>query len=261
MKKLLIFASIMAFFIAGCSKTESVNVLRLPTGPIGEFIILKSGSLVGQNSSKLFGSVEFGIDGSNNYLVHLLSDFTTDFGSNINTLILSKNGVYDTKTDVPITLLNSNGEKYFKISLLEYNTFSNLILLNTAANVTIASSALKSVISNNPIGAFTVQRTGIFVTQASSPATSGTVQIGTDAAGVQWLKFNANFVTETASGAAVVDLSKGSVYADNTVIAIGAINKIGEQYFKITTPVGNEYTHVIIWCMAAKIPFGNAPLK
>ena len=115
--------------------------------------------------------------------------------------------------------------------------------------------------SATPVGTFTVQRTGTFVHQNGSPTTSGTVQIGLDANGAQWLKFGADFVTETTSGAAIVAMSKSVTYSDNTVTSVGSLSKKGEQYYKITTPLGNEFTHVIIWCAAAKIPFGNAPLK
>jgi len=122
------------------------------------------------------------------------------------------------------------------------------------------TSIIPDTSSSVPVN-FSVQRTGTFVTQSSSPATSGTAQIGLDAAGAQWLKFNSDFITETTSGNAIVVLSKSVNYSENTVLAVSAISKNGEQYFKVSTPIGTEYSHIIIWCMAAKIPFGNAPLK
>ncbi len=253
--------SLAIIFFSACSKVDTTSIPNNSTSPSGAFTAIKSGTINSQNGSATSGTIEVGVDAANNYLLHLKSDFKSDFGTGAVTLILSKTGAYNSATDSLISLVSTNGDQYYKISANSFSSFDYFIVYCYAAKESFGVAALKTATSTTPVGNLTVQRTGTFINQNGSPATSGTVQIGLDAAGAQWLKFGADFVTETTSGAAIVALSKNATYSDNTVISVGAMNKKGEQYYKVSTPVGNEYTEIIIWCAAAKIAFGHAPLK
>jgi hypothetical protein len=114
--------------------------------------------------------------------------------------------------------------------------------------------------TDQPVGAFTATRTGSLVAQNGTP-TAGTVQLGTDTKSTVFLKLNSNYKSDYHSGAVTLYLSKGATYKTETVQLISGVSKDGEQYFKVTPSVGNEFTHLIVWCSAAKIPFGNAELK
>ena len=114
--------------------------------------------------------------------------------------------------------------------------------------------------SDQPVGAFTAQRTGSLVAQGGTP-TQGTAQLGTDTKGTSFLKLGSNFKSDYHTGTVTLYASKGSVYAPSTVQLISAVGKDGEQYFKLSAALSSDYTHLIVWCGSAKIPFGNAELK
>ena len=114
--------------------------------------------------------------------------------------------------------------------------------------------------SDQPVGAFTAQRAGSLVAQNGTP-TQGTVQLGTDTKGTSFLKLGSNFKSDYHTGTVTLYASKGATYAASTVQLISAVGKDGEQYFKLSAALSSDYTHLIVWCGSAKIPFGNAELK
>ena len=114
--------------------------------------------------------------------------------------------------------------------------------------------------SDQPVGAFTAQRTGSLVAQSGTP-TQGTAQLGTDTKGTSFLKLGSNFKSDYHTGTVTLYASKGATYAASTVQLISAVGKDGEQYFKLSAALSSDFTHLIVWCGSAKIPFGNAELK
>lgn len=117
-----------------------------------------------------------------------------------------------------------------------------------------------------PNGDFTVSKTGSFVNENAS-GSSGTAELGTDADGVQFVKFGSNFATNFATGTVVVYLSTSAVYTANPgngnpdLRLIGNTTKGGEQYFRLDPAADAKFTHVILYCASAGVQFGNAPLN
>ena len=114
--------------------------------------------------------------------------------------------------------------------------------------------------SDHPVGAFTAQRSGSLVAQSGTP-TKGTVQLGVDTKGTTFLRLGSDFKSDYHTGTVTLYASKGSVHAPSTVQLISAVGKDGEQHFKMSAALSSDYTHLIVWCGSAKIPFGNAELK
>ena len=114
--------------------------------------------------------------------------------------------------------------------------------------------------TDQPVGVFTAQRSGSLVAQSGTP-TKGTVQLGTDTKGTSFLKLGSDFKSDYHTGTVTLDASKGATYAASTVQLISAVGKDGEQHFKMSAALSSDYTHLIVWCGSAKIPFGNAELK
>ncbi len=128
-----------------------------------------------------------------------------------------------------------------------------------AATITIDSS--------KPDGAFTVMKSGMFVAENKTP-TAGTAELGKDSKGVQFLHFTSNFTTEFGTGTVTVYLSTSAVFdqtatgtPSSNLKSVGVASKAGEVYYKIDPSADPKFTHVIVWCGTAKVPFGNAPLK
>lgn len=114
--------------------------------------------------------------------------------------------------------------------------------------------------TDQPVGAFTAQRSGSLVAQSGTP-TKGTAQLGMDTKGTPFLKLGSDFKSDYHTGTVTLYMSKGAIYAASTVQLISAVGKDGEQYFKMGAAAGSDFTHLIVWCGSAKIPFGNAELK
>jgi hypothetical protein len=123
-----------------------------------------------------------------------------------------------------------------------------------------------TVDSSQPEGTFTAGRTGSFTAQNGTP-TMGTAELGTDSKGVPFLRFGSNFTTQLATGTVTVYLSTSASFVANPgagnpdLRLVGTVGKNGEMYFKLTNAVPSNFTHVILWCGSANIPFGNARLQ
>jgi len=120
--------------------------------------------------------------------------------------------------------------------------------------------------SSIPTGDYTVQRTGSLTAENGTP-TTGTVELGQDDDNESFLHFSSNFTTQLATGTVSVYFSTSSVFTADPgngnpdLMLVGAIQKNGDQYFKLNSSVPSNFTHVILWCNTAGIPFGNAPLQ
>ena len=123
-----------------------------------------------------------------------------------------------------------------------------------------------TVDSSKPEGTFTIAKDGNFVEQNSTGST-GTASLGTDANGIEFLKFENNFNTNLATGTVTVYLSTSMTYmadpgnGNPDLLLVGIVNKAGENYFKIDPAAPSKFTHVILWCGSANIPFGYAELN
>jgi hypothetical protein len=123
-----------------------------------------------------------------------------------------------------------------------------------------------TVDSSKPDGTFTVTKSGTFTAQSSTP-TVGMAQLGTDSKGVQFLKFSSNFTTQFATGTVSVYLSTSMNFVASPdtgnpdLKLIGPVQKAGENFFKIAPSADAKFTHVILWCGTAGVPFGNAEVK
>ena len=120
--------------------------------------------------------------------------------------------------------------------------------------------------SSKPQGAFTASKSGTFVEQ-NATGSKGTAQLGTDENGVQFLKFGADFASSFATGTVTVYLSTSMNFTPDpangnpTLRLIGPVAKAGENYFRLDPVAASKFTHVILWCGSANVPFGYAPLQ
>ncbi len=117
-----------------------------------------------------------------------------------------------------------------------------------------------------PIGNFEVDRQGDLVAESGTP-TQGTVQLGVDSEGTDFLRFSDDFTTELGTGTVGIFLSTSSVYTADPANGnpdlklIGNVSSNGEMFIKLDGEPQAKFTHVILWCASANIPFGNAELK
>ncbi len=113
---------------------------------------------------------------------------------------------------------------------------------------------------------FMAARSGNLVAQNNTP-TAGLVALGEDADGKTFLRLGNDFTTEQGTGTVTVYLSTSDTFTPNPgagnpdLILVGALNTNGEQFFQVNQSVPASFTHVILWCASANIPFGNARLQ
>ncbi len=118
--------------------------------------------------------------------------------------------------------------------------------------------------SSLPQGEFTAARTGNFVDENEAGST-GSAALGTDADGDQFVRFGEGFNTALGTGTVTVFLSTSATFmadpmnGNPNLLVLGPVKSSGVNFFKV--PEGEstaKYTHVILWCGSAAIPFGNA---
>jgi hypothetical protein len=120
--------------------------------------------------------------------------------------------------------------------------------------------------SSKPNGTFTTAKSGTFVAQSDTP-TAGMAQLGTDSDGVQFLRFSESFTTQFATGTVSVYLSTSAVFVASPgtgnpdLKLVGPTLKAGETFFKLDPAAPSKFTHVILWCGTASVPFGYAALN
>ncbi len=117
-----------------------------------------------------------------------------------------------------------------------------------------------------PVGDFEVDSQGDLVAESGTP-TQGTVQLGTDSEGTNFLRFSDDFTTELGTGTVAIFLSTSSVYTADPANGnpdlrlIGNVESNGEMFVKLDSAPQAKFTHIILWCATAGIPFGNAELQ
>jgi len=124
----------------------------------------------------------------------------------------------------------------------------------------------ETIDSSVPTGDLSVQRQGTFVAQNGTP-TEGTAQVGTDQENEPFLRFSDDFMTAIATGTVTVYFSTSEEFVTDPANGnpdlklVGAVQQNGERFFKLDALPTAQYTHVILWCASANIPFGNAQLQ
>jgi len=112
-------------------------------------------------------------------------------------------------------------------------------------------------------GPVTILKTGTLTAQ-SSTNTKGMVQVVTNAEGKYFVRLTEDFTTKFSTGTVTVYLSTSDRLQLNTSGSfqlVSIVGKAGEHFFPLTGAPDTKFTHGIIWCGAAAIPFGFAPLN
>ena len=127
-------------------------------------------------------------------------------------------------------------------------------------------TVVNTVDNSQPSGTFTANGTGMFTDQ-SSAGTMGSVSIGTDSDGEQFIEFSDNFTTNFNTGTVTVYMSTSSTFTADPMngnpdlILVGPVKSGGKSYLKVNPTAGSSFTHVILWCGSANVPFGNAQVQ
>jgi Electron transfer DM13 len=139
-----------------------------------------------------------------------------------------------------------------------------------AAGMTTFSSCTKeetiTVDTALPQGTITASKSGNFVEQ-NMTGSKGKATLGSDTKGVQFLTFDAAFSTVFATGTVSVYLSTTKDFVADpangnpNLKLVGPVFKAGENFFKLDPKADAKFTHVILWCGTASVPFGYAELK
>ena len=117
-----------------------------------------------------------------------------------------------------------------------------------------------------PQGAFTISRQGN-ISEQNNTGSKGTVQVGLDSKSTYFLKFGSDFSTVLATGTVTVYFSTSNTFkadpakGNPDLKLAGTVSKNGEMYIKLSGPIESKFTHLILWCGSANIPFGNASLN
>lgn len=125
-------------------------------------------------------------------------------------------------------------------------------------------TVIETVDSSQPMGETSTTKMGVLV-EENDTGTKGTAKIIKDADGIYFLELGSDFETNLGTGTVSVFLAKSAVFKtgmpDGSQMAVGTIAKNGLTYFKLSSAPDAAFTHVILWCSTAGIPFGNAELK
>jgi hypothetical protein len=151
---------------------------------------------------------------------------------------------------------------------MKFNVFSLVLFAIMVIGSFTACEKEKEVIVDptKPQGAFSVAKSGTF-TEQNGTGSKGAAQLGTDEDGVQFLKFGSDFATTFATGTVTVYLSTTMNFTPDPgngnplLRLIGPVSKAGENYFRLDPVADAKFTHVILWCGSANVPFGFAKLQ
>ena len=119
--------------------------------------------------------------------------------------------------------------------------------------------------SSRPVGDLTVNRAGDIVAQNDTNS-QGRVEYGIDDAGTNFVRLGEDFQTVLATGTVTVYLSTSEEFVADPgngnpdLQLIGAAQRNGEQFYRLDAAIDSKFTHLILWCASANIPFGYAAL-
>ncbi|WP_296698858.1 hypothetical protein [Algoriphagus sp.] len=113
------------------------------------------------------------------------------------------------------------------------------------------------------IGPVSVIKTGSLTPQ-SSTNTKGMIQVVSNEEGKFFIRLTDDFTTKFSTGTVTVYLSTSEnlrLSNSGSFQLISIVGKPGEHFFPLGAAPDAKFTHGIIWCGAAAIPFGFAPLN
>lgn len=102
------------------------------------------------------------------------------------------------------------------------------------------------------------------LTAQSSTNTKGNVAIVKDKDGKHFVRLSENFTTKFSTGTVTVYLATSqtlNLESSSSFQLVSIVGKPGEQFFSLSALPDAKFTHAIIWCGAAAIPFGFARLE
>ncbi len=124
-----------------------------------------------------------------------------------------------------------------------------------------------------PSGTFSTTASGSFVDQ-SMAGTTGSVSIGTDSDGVQFLQYSSDFSTNLNTGTVSVYLTTSLVNDADDFAAlaspgtgnpdlklVGPLSGSGMSFQKLNSAATSSQKFVLLWCGSVGVPFGTAELK
>lgn len=148
---------------------------------------------------------------------------------------------------------------------------SALMIVGTLAMVSCEDEdpevITETIDTSVPTGDLTVQQMGTFVASEFAPSTAGSVQVGTDTDNDVFMRLSDDFMTAVATGTVTVYFSTSENFVPDPMNGnpdlqlVGAIQQNGERFFKLDSAPGSQFTHVLLWCASANLPFGNAQLQ
>lgn len=98
----------------------------------------------------------------------------------------------------------------------------------------------------------------------SSTNTRGMFQIVEDEDGKFFVRLTDDFTTKFSTGTVTVYLSTSEsldLDQSGSFQLVSIVGQAGEHFFALPSVPDAKFTHGIIWCGAAAIPFGFAPLN
>ncbi|MFM2392243.1 MAG: hypothetical protein RLZZ546_220 [Bacteroidota bacterium] len=150
---------------------------------------------------------------------------------------------------------------------IKFFLFASLLAFATLSFQSCTKDPIETIVDSSlPIGAFTSARSGSIVAQ-SDTGSKGTATLGQDTKGTYFLKLGSDFQTVLATGTVSLYLSTSAMFkadpgkGNPDLKLVGIIAKNGETYFKLSSAPDSKFTHMILWCGTAGVPFGNANLK
>ena len=120
--------------------------------------------------------------------------------------------------------------------------------------------------SSLPVGDLLVNLSGSLVAESGTP-TQGLVEVGVDTDDTNFVRFADDFTTELGTGTVGIFLSTSEVFTPDPangnpdLMLIGNVAGNGEMFIKLDAATDAKYTHIILWCATANIPFGNVALN
>lgn len=113
------------------------------------------------------------------------------------------------------------------------------------------------------VGPVSVIKSGTLTPQ-SSTNTKGMIQIVSNDEGRFFVRLSDDFTTKFSTGTVTVYLSTSEnlrLSSAGSFQLVSIVGKSGEHFFPLPSTPDAKFTHGIIWCGAAAIPFGFAPFE
>ncbi|MBT2162195.1 DM13 domain-containing protein [Zobellia barbeyronii] len=131
---------------------------------------------------------------------------------------------------------------------------------------TVVETETIEVDSSLPVGDLAVASSGSLTAESGTP-TQGLVEIGMDTDDTSFVHFADDFTTELGTGTVGIFLSTSETFTADPangnpdLMLIGNVRSNGEMFIKLDAAPDAKYTHIILWCATANIPFGNVALN